>query len=212
MPSPEDISRFRANIIDWYSKHGRKFPWRKRSLSCYAKVIAELLLQRTRAETVAVFYPRFIERFPSWSDLERATSDDLEEFLQPIGLWRRRAESMRLLARELVRRGGRFPKTREDLESLPGIGQYMASAILLLCHNQPQPLLDANMARVLECFFGARELADIRYDPYLQCLAKAVVSCKDPVAVNWAILDYASLVCGPKIRDCSQCRRAISVE
>jgi A/G-specific adenine glycosylase len=67
--------------------------------------------------------------------------------------------------------------------------------VLLFQHREAQPLLDSNMARVLERFFGPRTLADIRYDPYLQALAKAVVSCDRPIAMNWAILDFASLVC-----------------
>ena len=44
----------------------------------------------------------------------------------------------------------------------------VANAILLVCHEQPEPLLDSNMARVIERVFGPRKLADIRYDPYLQ--------------------------------------------
>jgi hypothetical protein len=59
-------------------------------------------------------------------------------------------------------------------------GQYIANAVLLLCHGEPQPLLDVNMARVLERVFGPKKLADIRYDPYLQQLAMRIVQCKKP--------------------------------
>lgn len=204
-PSLAEIEQFRTWLLDWHVEHGRTFPWRQRSASCYKKIIAELLLQRTRAEAVAAFYPRFLARFPSWAELAQATEEELRSFLQPIGLWRRRAESMRKLANEMVKRRGRFPRTRHELESLPGIGQYVASAILLLCYCESQPLLDANMARVLECRFGPRKLADIRYDPYLRDLAKAVVSGEDPITINWAILDYAALVCRPKLPDCPSC-------
>ena len=55
------------------------------------------------------------------------------------------------------------------------------------------------MARMLERYFGPRKLADIRYDPYLQALATRVVTCRDPAAMNWAILDLAATVC--KIRE-----------
>ncbi|HEX5733370.1 MAG TPA: hypothetical protein VF131_11105 [Blastocatellia bacterium] len=51
------------------------------------------------------------------------------------------------------------------------------------------------MARVLERFFGPRKLADIRYDPYLQSLAKKVVEGGNPIHLNWALLDHASLIC-----------------
>jgi A/G-specific adenine glycosylase len=114
----------------------------------------------------------------------------------------------------MTKRRGVFPRRREEIEKLPNIGQYIANAILLLCHGEPQPLLDVNMARVLERFFGPRTLADIRYDPYLQSLAKAVVNSSDPVLINWAILDHATLICrisGPLCSGCplsSKCKFA----
>jgi A/G-specific adenine glycosylase len=116
-----------------------------------------------------------------------------------LGLWKRRSSSLLYLAREVAKRNGRFPKTREEIESLPNVGQYIANAVLLFCHGEPQPLLDSNMARVLERFFGPRKLADIRYDPYLQALAKACVEGEAPVLMNWGILDFAALVCTQRL-------------
>ena len=82
---------------------------------------------------------------------------------------------------------------------------YIANSIMLLCHNRPQPLLDTNMARVLERYFGPRTLSDIRYDPYLQRLARLVVDCPDAIALNWAILDFAAKTCLIRLPKCSQC-------
>ena len=102
-------------------------------------------------------------------------------------------------------RNGRFPKSREEIQKLPGVGQYIANSIELLCHGKAKPLLDVNMARVLERFFGPRKLADIRYDPYLQKLAHKVVDVEDPVRMNWAILDFAALVCKTRNPLCETC-------
>lgn len=195
LPAAKEIAWFRRKLLSWFRSNGRTFPWREESAGDYVKIVSEVLLQRTRAEVVAAFLPNFIERFPSWDRLAIATEDDLRQYLQPIGLWRRRAASLEKLAGEMAKRGGLFPRTREEIEQLPNVGQYIANAILLFCHREPQPLLDVNMARVLERFFGPRKLADIRYDPYLQSLAKAVVSSKNPAAINWAILDHATLIC-----------------
>lgn len=194
--------------MPWYRQGGRKFPWRKSSISNYRQVIAEILLQRTRAETVAAFFPNFVLAFPSWKSLDVAAVEDLQEYLRPVGLWRRRALSIKALAGEMAKRNGRFPKEREAIEALPGVGQYIANAVLLLCHDVPEPLLDVNMARVLERVYGPRKLADIRYDPYLQSLARKVVSCasaRDARAVNWAVLDLAALVCKPMNPSCDNC-------
>lgn len=195
-------------------KNQRRFPWRKASASDYAKIISEVLLQRTRAEVVAAFLPGFLKLYPSWKAIASGKPSDLRKRLKPIGLWRRRASSLENLSREMATRRGVFPRKREEIERLPNVGQYIANAILLLCYGEPEPLLDVNMARLLERFFGPRTLSDIRYDPYLQSLAKAVVNSSDPVLMNWAILDHATLICkitAPRCLDCpllSRCRFA----
>jgi len=200
---------FRETVLLWYKENGRKFPWRKKTSSLYQKILVEVLLQRTQARTVAHFFPAFIKQYPSWVRLSNARSEELQVFLKPLGLWRRRAVSLRALASEMARRNGRFPKVRAEIESLPGVGQYVANAILLFCHGDSQPLLDENMARVLERFFGPRKLADIRYDRYLQSLASEVIKGKDSISINWAILDFASLVCKKTLaehNDCPLCK------
>jgi A/G-specific adenine glycosylase len=178
-------------------------------------VISEVLLQRTRADVVAKFMPLFLERFPCWRELADAKDSDLQSLLGPLGLWRRRANSLKALAREMERRHGRFPNTREEVETLPGVGQYVGSAILLFSHGAQEPLLDVNMARVLERFFGPRDLVDIRYDPWLQALARCVVKHEKAADVNWAILDLAAKICvvgNPRCELCPlhrSCRHAL---
>jgi len=201
----KDISWFRGEISRWYSKEGRDFPWRNKSASKYQLIIAEVLLQRTQAETVSRFYPRFIKKYPSCKVLAKAKKKDLQNFLKPIGLWRQRATAIKNLSAEMVKRNGRFPKTREEIEKIPAVGQYIASAVLMFCHGQPQPLLDVNMARVLERFFGPRKLADIRYDPYLQQLAMDILPKRRFKEFNWAILDFASIICKPQKPLCEYC-------
>ena len=94
---------------------------------------------------------------------------------------------------------------RIDIEELPGVGQYIANAILLFCHGEAQPLLDAGMARVLERVFGSRKLADIRHDPYLQGLAFEIVQCEKAREINWAILDLAATTCLVRKPRCDEC-------
>jgi len=127
----KNINYFQKNLINWYDKEGRKFSWRKKSASSYKKILAEVLLQRTRAETVASFLPAFIKKYPSWEKLSSASIDELGEFLKPIGLWKRRSSSLSKLALEMKKRNGRFPSNRDGIESLPNVGQYIANAMLV---------------------------------------------------------------------------------
>jgi len=204
-PAGPEVRWFRKQLLRWFRQNARRFSWRRKRVSTYERVICEALLQRTQAQTINAFLPAFIRQFPSWSSLAKASDRDLEACLKPIGLWRRRAQSLLQLAREMSSRRGRFPRTREEIEALPGVGQYIANAILLFTRRSPEPLVDVNMARVLERYFGPRLLADIRFDSYLQQLARRVVSSADPVSVNWAILDLAALVCKRDAPLCSAC-------
>ena len=177
----------------------------KKSASKYKLIISELLLQRTRAETIGKFLGTFFSHYPSWKKLTGASEAEIRNVIQPIGLWRRRSPILKRLAIEISKRNGRFPSKRIDIEELPGVGQYIANAILLFCHGEAQPLLDAGMARVLERVFGKRKLADIRHDPYLQGLAFDIVQCSNARKINWAILDLAAKTCLIRKPRCDEC-------
>lgn len=81
---------------------------------------------------------------------------ELEEAFKPIGLWRRRAISMKSLAEYAAARAGSFPDDPAELAKVPGVSQYVSNAILLFQHDQPRPLVDVNMARVIERFVRPR--------------------------------------------------------
>lgn len=199
------VRRFARILEAWFAIHGRRFPWRKKRLSKYRTVVTEILLQRTRAETVAGFEGSFFRRYPGWRQLAVADTREIGSLLRPIGLWRRRADGLRGLAKEMVLRRGVFPADRGKLEALPCVGQYVANAILLFVHGRQEPLLDVNMARLLQRYFGPRELVDIRDDPYLQGLSRSVVSSGQPATLNWAMLDFAALICRPSMPRCAEC-------
>jgi A/G-specific adenine glycosylase len=199
------IRFFQRELTAWYAEHARPFTWRSPTATPFHRIVAELLLQRTKAESVDRVLPSFLAAFPSWRSIAAATEQDLHRYLKPLGLWRRRIPSLRLFAADLERRGGVFPVSREEVERIPAVGQYIANAILLFVHSEPEPLLDVNMARLLERFFGPRRLADIRDDQYLQRLSRLILRGVDPVNMNWAVLDFAALVCRVKNPGCSSC-------
>jgi A/G-specific adenine glycosylase len=204
-PSPQEIGTFVKLLLIWYLHNARQYPWREETATLYQKVVAEILLQRTRADTVASFLPEFYAQFPSWKELSTSDQEDLHQFLYPLGLWKQKAKALQDLANEMVNREGQFPNDYNEIRGLPGVGQYIANAIALFNLNEPRPLLDVNMARVLERYFGPRKLADIRDDPYLQNLAYTVVLVSnDYTCINFAILDLAALICKKKPL-CYQC-------
>lgn len=213
MPSPDPLlprekrklTGLARDLLAWAEANGRKLPWRSATASTYEKIAVEVLLQRTTAAAVAKFYDRFFSRFGSWEMLARSTPEDLEEFLKPLGLWRRRANSLLGLARHAASVGGLFPADPASHAEIPAVGQYVSNAIMVFQHGRPSPLLDVNMARVIERFVRPRRLADIRYDPWLQEAARWYARGTNCVAANWAILDFAALVCKARRPLCEIC-------
>lgn len=203
--SSKKILDFQNKLLTWYNSNSRQFPWRNNSASNYQRIISEVLLQRTKAETVANFFPQFIKKYPSWKRLGAATQLELQQMLKPLGLYKQKGSRMYKLAQEMKKRKGRFPTSRADIEKIPMMGQYITNAYELFILRCPSPLLDVNMARVLERYFGPRKFADIRHDPYLQKLAKRIVSHPHPMKINWAILDFGAKICIARKPKCDCC-------
>lgn len=199
------ITRVRKKLLVWFDVNGRNFPWRRKNASEYERVCVEVLLQRTRAETVAGIYCAFFDSYPGWHSLAAAPIEELEKVLQPIGLWRRRARSINALACWADAHGGQFPRSEKELARVPAVGQYVANAIQLFQHGKASPLVDVNMTRFLERYLRKRQLADIRHDPWLQEACHWLVDCEEPINVNWATLDHAAVTCRSNNPLCSSC-------
>ena len=193
-----DIILFRNRLLLWYYKNGRDYPWRKKSATNYQLILAEIFLQRTKAETVSKFLPYFFTQYPNWKHLGNASEEEIQEIIRPLGLYRQRGSRLYKLAQELKSRKGRMPQNRDELQELPMMGQYITNAFELYVLKKRRPLLDVNMSRVLERFFGKRGKSDIRYDPYLQSLAYRVIDIPESKELNWGILDFAAITCRKK--------------
>lgn len=199
------LSGLRRDLLAWATVSGRDFPWRSSLATPYHQVAVEVLLQRTTATAVARFYEGFFSRYRSWSELAAASADELGEFLKPLGLWRRRAASLLGLARYAASNEGRFPVDPAEHAAIPAVGQYVSNAILTFHHGIPAPLLDVNMARVIERFVRPRKLADLRYDPWLQAAAHWLTRGENSTETSWAVLDFAATTCKSRRPLCELC-------
>ena len=124
-----EVGRFRRSLIQWGRLYGRSYPWRQ-TQDPYRVLVSEILLHRTRADQVLPLYENLVVRYPSASALASASETELQTLLYSGGL-RWRVGLMRNMAAEVVERhGGIVPQTSAELLSLPGVGQYIASAVL----------------------------------------------------------------------------------
>ena len=194
----------RGKIIDWYRDHSRNFPWRH-TRDPYKIMIAEFMLHRTKAEQVVPVYLKFIERYPDIETLARANFKDIKKVTEHLGLhWRAKhfSESAKFITDNY---GGIFPKNYDELKRIPGIGEYIAGAITTICFNKPAPVVDSNIARFINRYFGLNLSGEIRRKRKIVELSKKLFNYKNPGDLLFAVVDFTSLVCKPGEPLCDKC-------
>jgi len=205
----EKIEEFRKRIIEWYEAWGDKhLPWRNTS-DGWAVLVASFLLRKTTATQVAKIYTEFLKRYPSPQALLSASEDEVREVIRPLGIEHQRSRHLLELARELVKRfGGGVPCDKDRLKELPGVGDYIASEVMLSACGHPQPLLDRNMIRVVERVFGVRSAKKRPHtDRALWRFAEMLVP-QDPEKAkkfNFGVLDFARKICTALDPRCAKC-------
>ena len=145
MKQTSDIS---AVLIEWYGRHFRPLPWRETS-DPYLIWLSEVILQQTRVAQGLDYFRRFASRFPDVRSLAAATEDEVLKLWQGLGYYSR-ARSLHAAARRVAERfDGVFPTGYDDVRSLPGVGDYTASAVCSIAYGQPCAVVDGNVYRVL---------------------------------------------------------------
>jgi A/G-specific adenine glycosylase len=205
MTKPSDVSWFRRQTLRWFRQHGRAFAWRG-STDPYQVLIAEILLQRTRADLVPDAYARFIRAFPDSFSLAAARIEDTVEILHPLGFTHRSAR-LPALGRTIVERHeGAIPNTKAELLALPGVGEYVANAVLSIAFKKRLPLVDPNVIRLFGRYLGERsEKARPRDDPALWKLVADYLPARNVREFNLAVVDLGAIVCRPRRPRCTEC-------
>ena len=143
------MTTFSNNLLNWFSRHGRKnLPWQQQATP-YRVWISEIMLQQTQVQTVIPYFERFMQSFPDLETLAAVPLDDVLHHWSGLGYYAR-ARNLHKAAQQICdQHTGQFPDDLDSLQKLPGIGRSTAGAILSLAFQQRQPILDGNVKRVL---------------------------------------------------------------
>ena len=199
-----DLDELHRSLLEWWHKNGRSFPWRNTN-NPYHILISEILLHRTRADQARRVYEELIGRFPTVRELALSDPEEVMRILYPLGLhWRGRL--LLKMAREIHQKySGVIPSSPDELESLPGVGKYIASAVRCFAFNESVPLLDTNTLRILGRLFGIKVTDSSRRKEYFIKLYMSLMDKKHPREFNYAMIDLGALVCTPKKPRCGEC-------
>ena len=196
---------FSEEIMNWYARNKRDLPWRQ-TREPYKIWLSEIILQQTRIEQGRPYYMKFIKAYPTVFHLAAAPEEDVFKLWQGLGYYTR-AKNLHATAKHVATTlDGIFPTSYTALLNLKGVGDYTASAIASICFNEPAPVLDGNVYRVLSRYFNVDiPINSSEGTRYFKTLAKELIYKKEPSTYNQAIMEFGAMQCKPKSPGCSKC-------
>ncbi|MFO0949855.1 MAG: A/G-specific adenine glycosylase [Isosphaeraceae bacterium] len=202
---PAWVSRIRERLLDWYAGARRPLPWRA-DRDPYRVLVSEMMLVQTTVAAVVPYFERFLRRFPDVRALADADEADVLKAWEGLGYYRR-ARQLHAAARAVVERhGGRVPDDPEALRELPGVGRYIAGAVLSFAFDRPAPILEANTQRVVARWLAwPGDLKSPATQARLWEAAGRLVPETRAGDFNQAFMELGALVCTPRSPRCLVC-------
>jgi A/G-specific adenine glycosylase len=202
----DPADRFRSTLLEWWAVGRKDYPWRSAE-NRFHKLIAEILLRKTNRTKVERFIGPVLEALKTPEDAAAADPSQLEQLLKPFGMQSVKARQISQLGRVVTEQyGGCIPEAYSELVRLPGIGPYVANAYLCFALGQRRPLIDPNVLRLFERYFGFRSSRSRpRTDPAVWAFAERLLPDRDWVQFNYALIDFAGAVCTRRNPKCPEC-------
>ena len=192
-------------LIEWYLQNKRDLPWRN-TTNPYPIWLSEIILQQTRVAQGMPYFYAFLESFPTIKELAIADEQQVLKLWQGLGYYSRARnlhQTAQYIANEL---DGVFPNSYAGLIQLKGIGEYTAAAIASFAYNEPVPVVDGNVFRVVSRYFGIEsDISTGKTKKEFTALAAELLSKEQPALFNQAIMEFGAMHCTPKNPDCENC-------
>ena len=193
---------FRHDLLGWFAKHERVFPWRLQSLTPWQVLLMEMCLHRTRAEQVAHVADGLLAlgRSPAAFLMN---VDRLAPFLATLGLQWRLQNLVAAAGFVQEHFGGQVPESRQQLMAIPGVGDYIASAVLCFAFGRQTVLMDTNTQRIARRVLGG----GLNPKAWRLRLALHELAGQEGSDGGWnrALLDLGALVCTARAPKCNTC-------
>ena len=194
-------------ILNWYDLNKRLLPWRNNvSLQKrqYYTLVSEFMLQQTQVATVIPYFNRFIKNIPNFKILAKVQNKKLLKLWEGLGYYSR-ARNLKKTAQVIIKNfNGKLPSNFEDLKTLPGVGNYTASAVLAIAFNKPYIPMDGNIERVLKRYLHLRKANEIKKENIIK--KKSIFgSSSRPSDYAQALMELGALICKPINPLCNQC-------
>ena len=222
-PTPPQLV---PKLLAWFAANARDLPWR-RTRDPYAIWISEIMLQQTQVKTVIPYWERWLRELPTIQSLAKAKPEKIHKLWEGLGYYTRVRNLQKAAQQIVAEHDGKFPENFDAILALPGIGRYTAGAIASIAFNQPTPILDGNVIRVLTRLHGiADDPHEKKINARLWQLAGELVAhakaatdaklgAKNPSRplreegscsfLNQSLMELGAILCTPRSPDCAAC-------
>ncbi|MDB9717359.1 A/G-specific adenine glycosylase [Candidatus Pelagibacter sp.] len=194
-------------ILNWYDINKRSLPWRKKTSSKkrqYYTLVSEFMLQQTQVVTVIPYFNQFIKNIPDLETLASFENQKLIKLWEGLGYYSR-VRNLKKTAQVIIKDfNKKLPDNFLDLKSLPGIGDYTASAISAIAFNKPFIPLDGNVERVLKRYLYLKKENQIQKDNLIKSKKVLGTSSKSSDYAQ-ALMELGALICRPNNPLCEKC-------
>ena len=194
-------------ILNWYDINKRSLPWRKKTSSKkrqYYTLVSEFMLQQTQVVTVIPYFNRFIKNIPDLETLASFENRKLIKFWEGLGYYSR-VRNLKKTAQVIIKDfNKKLPDNFLDLKSLPGIGDYTASAILAIAFDKPFIPLDGNVERVLKRYLYLKKENQIQKDNLIKSKKVLGTSSRSSDYAQ-ALMELGALICRSNNPLCEKC-------
>jgi len=199
------IQPFRRVLMDWYGVSRRILPWRQ-ARDPYHIWVSETMLVQTQVATVVDYFHRFVRVFPDVFALAAADLQDVLKLWEGLGYYSR-ARNFHKAAKIVVERhGGRVPNDWESFLALPGVGDYIASAVQSIAFGKPAAVVDGNVKRVLaRIFTNPVPVNGSSAHKIFKAIAEDLLDREDSGTYNQAVMELGALICKPANPLCGDC-------
>ncbi len=200
-----NISNLRNNLLGWYHENHRPLPWRQTD-DPYHIWVSEVMLQQTQVNTVIPYYERFLACFPDIETLAGADLQDVLKIWEGLGYYARARNLHRAAQMVVTDSNGTIPSAIEEFRKFPGVGEYIAAAVMSIAFHQPHAVVDGNVKRVLARLLcldvavnetGTRKVFRIESEKLLDPLNSG--------EFNQGMMDLGARICTPARPDCAAC-------
>ena len=204
----QNNKKIRKYILHYYRLNKRKLPWREignKLQNPYYTLVAEIMLQQTRVDTVKNYYLKFLSKWPSINLFSKANQSEVLTFWSGLGYYRR-ALNLHKTANLIVKNyKGIVPDEYLTLKKLPGIGDYTASAIIGFAYGKYSIIIDTNIKKFLSRVYGLSE-EQITSKKKIYELAVNLFPKRKSGDFAQAIMDFSSDICTNTNPKCFICK------